>query len=176
MLTKNELRKYIKQEKQAHTDSWLKEQSEKILHLVEQHPAFQSAGKVLLYHSLPDEVDTHSFLERWEQSKDLLLPVVKGDYLEISHYSTHSGLRKGAYGISEPNGCTLTNLHEIDLVLVPGVAFDREGHRLGRGKGYYDRLLPQLRARKIGVCFPFQLLDSLPVEPFDVSMDEVITT
>jgi 5-formyltetrahydrofolate cyclo-ligase len=63
---------------------------------------------------------------------------------------------------------------EITLALIPGMAFDAEGHRLGRGKGYYDRLLPRLsRAYKMGVCFPFQMVDAVPSEPHDQKVDEV---
>ena len=64
----------------------------------------------------------------------------------------------------------------IDLIIVPGVGFDRQGNRLGRGKGYYDRLLPRIpSAYKIGICFPFQLVEEIPAEPFDIRMDEIVT-
>ena len=63
---------------------------------------------------------------------------------------------------------------EIDLAVIPGVAFDRYGHRLGRGKGYYDRLLPQIPAPKVGICFPFQLIEEVPAEAFDFRMDTII--
>jgi 5-formyltetrahydrofolate cyclo-ligase len=77
----------------------------------------------------------------------------------------------------EPTGelFPVESYHEIDLAVIPGVAFDRLGARLGRGKGYYDRLLSQMpNAYKIGICFPFQLLERLPSEPHDVLMNEVI--
>ncbi|HQG08910.1 MAG TPA: 5-formyltetrahydrofolate cyclo-ligase, partial [Dysgonamonadaceae bacterium] len=62
----------------------------------------------------------------------------------------------------------------IDLIIVPGVAFDRKLNRLGRGKGYYDRLLSQLKSPKIGICFDFQLLESIPVEDWDIKMDMIV--
>ena len=62
----------------------------------------------------------------------------------------------------------------VDVVLVPGVAFDAEGHRLGRGRGYYDRFLRTCKARTIGVCFDFQKVDEVPVDAFDVTIDEVV--
>ena len=67
------------------------------------------------------------------------------------------------------------NYDEIQLAIIPGMAFDRAWHRLGRGKGYYDRLLPKLKkAHLLGICFPFQLLDEVPTEPHDVKMQEVL--
>ena len=70
---------------------------------------------------------------------------------------------------------TIISNDDIDLIVVPGVAFDRERNRLGRGKGYYDRLLSQLKASAIGICFDFQLKGQIPTEPFDRKMDLVIT-
>jgi 5-formyltetrahydrofolate cyclo-ligase len=78
----------------------------------------------------------------------------------------------------EPTGevFSVDSYHEIDLAVIPGVAFDRHGARLGRGKGYYDRLLSlMLNAYKIGICFPFQLLEHIPSEPHDVLMNEVVS-
>ena len=78
--------------------------------------------------------------------------------------------------MEEPTGALFTDYATIDLVIVPGVAFDRDGNRLGRGKGYYDRLLPRIpSAYKVGICFPFQIVEEVPAEPFDIRMDEIIT-
>ena len=75
----------------------------------------------------------------------------------------------------EPDGATYRDYAKVDLVLVPGVAFDLEGYRLGHGKAYYDRLLPRLiHARKVGVGFGFQLVESVPVEPHDEVLDAVV--
>ena len=109
--------------------------------------------------------------------KRVLLPKVVGDELEL-HVYTPGSLQPGAYGIMEPTGevFPVDSYHEIDLAVIPGVAFDRHGARLGRGKGYYDRLLPQLsNAYRIGICFPFQMLEHLPSEPHDVLMNEIVS-
>ena len=74
----------------------------------------------------------------------------------------------------EPTGEPFTDYEQIDIVLVPGMAFDAAGHRLGRGRGYYDRFLIQTACRKIGVCFPFQRVAEVPTDDHDVMMDEVI--
>ena len=134
-------------------------QSAEILAALEAHPAFRAAHIVLLYYSLKDEVDTHEFVRKWSREKRILLPVVVGDDLELRVYT----------------GELFTDYTTIDFVAVPGVAFDNAGNRLGRGKGYYDRLLPRLTAFKAGICFPFQLVEEVPAEPFDIRMDTIIT-
>ena len=140
-------------------------QSAEILAALEAHPAFRAAHIVLLYYSLKDEVNTHEFVRKWSREKRILLPVVVGDDLELRIYTGPEDLATGSYGIEEA----------IDFVAVPGVAFDHAGNRLGRGKGYYDRLLPRLTAFKAGICFPFQLVEEVPAEPFDIRMDTIIT-
>lgn len=150
--------------------------STEILAALEAHPAFRAAKTVLLYHSLPDEVDTHRFIRKWKEEKRILLPVVTGNDLELRLYTDAQSLTTGVYGIEEPVGAPFTDYAAIDLIIVPGVAFDRNGNRLGRGKGYYDRLLPRIpSAHKIGICFPFQIVEEIPTEPFDIRMDEIIT-
>lgn len=130
----------------------------------------------MLYHSLKDEVDTHAFIRKWSRKKRILLPVVVGDDLELRIYTGPDDMAIGAYGIDEPTGELFTDYAAIDFIAVPGVAFDRSGNRLGRGKGYYDRLLPRIpSAYKAGICFPFQLVEEVPAEAFDIRMDEVIT-
>lgn len=151
-------------------------QSAEIVAALEAHPAFRAANTILLYHSLKDEVDTHAFIRKWSREKRILLPVVTGDDLELRLYTGPEDLTVGAYGIEEPTGARFTDYAAIDLIVVPGVAFDRDGNRLGRGKGYYDRLLPRIpSAYKIGICFPFQVVDEVPAEPFDIRMDEIIS-
>lgn len=80
-----------------------------------------------------------------------------------------------AFGILEPVGELYTDYDAIDLIVVPGVAFDRHGNRLGRGRGYYDKILKETRvARKVGICFGFQFVEEVPVDELDVRMDLVI--
>ncbi len=120
-----------------------------------------------------DEVSTHQFIEKWSRSKQIVLPVVSNNILELRIYSDPDDLAIGSYGILEPTGTLFTNYNAIDLAIIPGMAFDSNNNRLGRGKGYYDKLLPMLKATKAGVCFPFQILDEIPTEEFDVKMDLV---
>lgn len=146
-----------------------------LLSKLEKHPVFQKSHALLLYYSLPDEVQTHHFIERWSKEKTIILPVVKGDVLELRHYTGKQDLKKGSYGIEEPTGALLKDYGLIELAVVPGVSFDTQGNRLGRGKGYYDRLLPLLHSYNIGICFQFQVSQEIPTEAFDKKMDEVWT-
>ena len=141
---------------------------------LEQLAVFKEASTLLFYYSLPDEVNTHQFIEKWCRLKTILLPVVVGDELELRIYTGLKDLAVGAYGIMEPTGKLFTDFDQIDLAIIPGVAFDMNGNRLGRGKGYYDRLLPKIKAEKIGICFPFQLVEEVPAEPFDIRMNQII--
>lgn len=120
-------------------------------------------------------MQTHSFIEKWSKEKNIVLPVVIGEELELRLYTGPKDLAIGAYGIAEPTGEVFTDYEAIDLAVVPGMAFDKDGHRLGRGKGYYDRLLPRIPAVKIGICFPFQLIEEVPTESSDICMNIIIT-
>ena len=175
MEKKKELRKQSRGLKKLYASSAL-QQSVDIMAALEKHPLFKSAKLILLYQSLPDEVDTHAFLARWQEKKQLLLPVVVGDELELRRFSSPNDLQIGAYNIQEPVGECFNDFNKIELAIVPGMAFDKQGHRLGRGKGYYDRLLPKLtNAYKLGVCFPYQYVEEVPTDEHDIWMDEVLT-
>lgn len=130
------------------------------------------ARRVMLYHSLPDELST-----RWHldviKDKELFLPRMIGDDLEVVAYG-NGNLHAGNFNVNEPDGESVAP-DTLDLIVVPGVAFDVELNRLGRGKGYYDRLLARTTAIKVGICYDFQLLDSVPSDEHDVKMDMVIT-
>ncbi len=132
---------------------------------------------ILLYHSLPDEVATHDLIRiLHSQGHTILLPTVNGDELTLHIYEGESSLATGtSFGIQESAGALFTDYQHIDLAIIPGMAFTHQGDRLGRGRGYYDRLLPHLSCPLIGLAFPFQLLPSIPCEAHDIRMTEVIT-
>lgn len=178
MSVKAALRQSIKARLRTLPPAVRRNEAECILHELEECPEFRAACTVVLYYSLPDEVPTHDFVARTAQDKAVLLPVVHGDDLELRRFTTPADIAPGPYGIGEPTGETFTEMADIDLIVVPGVAFDAAGRRLGRGKGYYDRFLshPALqRASRIGICFPCQLVSEVPAEPHDVPMHRVIS-
>jgi 5,10-methenyltetrahydrofolate synthetase len=139
---------------------------------------FQQAHILLLYSALPDEVPTQELLDELvAEGKTVLLPrVVNDTEMELRRYTGAKDLQIGAFGILEPTGERFTDYETIEVAVVPGMAFDIQGHRLGRGKGYYDRFLTKIpHAYKIGICYPSRLLDLVPTDDNDVLMDEVIS-
>lgn len=173
-MEKKELRARIKELKRQHTKAQLMEQSEVILSKLERHPDFVKAERVMLYNALPDEVQTQRFLEKWHLEKTIILPTVVGDDIIPVEYGRDTVFAVGDFNILEPQNEPYTG--GFDLIVVPGVAFDRLGNRIGRGRGYYDRFLSKhLGVRRIGICFDFQLVEAVPTEPQDIRMDEIIT-
>lgn len=173
MMTKQEMRQMIRLRKQQHTA----DESSVVIARLKENPRFLQAQTLLIYSALPDEVQTQSLLdELTEAGKMVLLPkVVSSEDMELRRYTGTSSLQPGAYGIMEPVGERFTDYATIDIAVVPGMAFDAQGHRLGRGKGYYDRFLAKVPdVYKIGLCFSWQMVDEVPSEANDIMMDEVM--
>lgn len=176
-MSKQELRQLIRQRKRQFSQQELEELSLAVTTRLMAHPRLTAAKTILLYYSLGDEVNTHTLVERlYQQGKTVLLPVVKDrNLMELRIYQGADSMRCGAYGISEPTGECFKAYADIDLAVIPGMAFDASGHRLGRGKGYYDRFLTLLpHCYKIGMCFHFQRVDHVPTSSTDIAVDEVI--
>lgn len=130
---------------------------------------------ILLYWSLPDEVRTPQLIDSLHKmGHRILLPVVNGDTLLLREYRNISDMTVGQFEIQEPIGGEFTDYDKIDLAFIPGRAFTTDGARLGRGKGYYDRLLTKIGCPLIGVCFPFQIVEKIPMDTHDIMMNEVI--
>lgn len=173
-MNKKELRQEIRLRKKQHSMEELQRQSQEILQLLVAHPRFQAAQRVMLYASLPDEVQTLAFLDTWRHHKTIILPTVVGDDIIPVELAENVSFIEGDFHIPEPQNHPYTG--GFDLIVVPGMAFDPKGHRLGRGRGYYDRFLAQHpQVYTIGICFDFQLLPEVPSEPHDCIMDEIIT-
>jgi 5-formyltetrahydrofolate cyclo-ligase len=149
-------------------------QADLVFKKIESFPEFQRADKILMYWSMPDELPTHEFIKKWSESKTILLPVVKGDKMTIRTFTSESDLKQGKWKTMEP--ASFFHSHEIaDLVIVPGIAFDKNKQRLGRGGGYYDRYFKHKEIPRWGIGFSFQLYDSIPTASFDIQMDKIIT-
>ena len=176
-MRKSDLRRQIQQIKRQFTPQQLEELS--LLVISSLRPLLAEAQTIMAYYSLPDEVNTHALIDELvAEGKTVLLPKVTGaDTMELRRYTGRADLQEGAYHILEPVGEPFTDLSAIDLILVPGLAFDAAGHRLGRGRGYYDRFLHSKNRPycvKIGVCFDFQKVDEVPVDAHDIAMDKVV--
>ncbi|MGI6242852.1 MAG: 5-formyltetrahydrofolate cyclo-ligase [Prevotella sp.] len=176
-MDKSELRHIIRERKRQYSSQQLEMLSLPIIERLNQHPKVRNAGTILLYYSLPDEVNTHSLIkELYKENKTILLPkVVDEGKLEIRVYTGETSMVMGAFQIMEPTGPLFTEYNTIDLAIIPGMSFDKRGNRLGRGKGYYDRFLAHVPSLyKIGLCFDFQKTEKVPAELTDIAMDEVL--
>lgn len=150
------------------------EAARRVFSQLERTAAFMMADHILMYHSLPDEVSTHEFIDRWHTRKHFYLPRVNGVNLDILPYD-RSRLHLGSFNIEEPQGDDTVDIDTIEMIVVPGVAYDRAGNRLGRGRGYYDRLLHDAHAVTVGVAYACQMCDDIEPEPFDVPVHYIIT-
>jgi 5,10-methenyltetrahydrofolate synthetase len=168
------LRKKIADLKKEITLAEMMRISEETLAKVEAEPYFRYANTILMYYSLPDELQTRDFINRWyKQGKRIVLPVVVGEDLLLKEYNPEY-ISVGYKGIKEPTaGAKTVSPSEIDLAIIPGVAFDYKGNRMGRGKGFYDRFLPLLHCEVWGLALPFQMTDNIPCEKFDKPVDKV---
>ncbi len=147
---------------------------------LKEQPCWQSAGSILFFASLPDEVDMWPLLEETlAAGKIAALPrydSTSNDYLACRVQNPQNEVGPGQFGIREPKaGCPEIPLERLGLILVPGVAFDPRGGRLGRGRGFYDRLLAEIHGIKCGVAFDEQIVDAVPAGRLDVRMDFVLT-
>lgn len=139
-------------------------------------PEFAAATVVALYSPVRNEVFTEEiFTVARHSGKIVAYPRVRGTLLEFVEVAEQQDLVSGAYGILEPGGTRVVPSAALELIVVPGVAFDLTGHRLGYGKGYYDRYLHTRRGQLAGLCFDFQLVETLPAEAHDVRMNLVVT-
>jgi 5-formyltetrahydrofolate cyclo-ligase len=141
---------------------------------------FQNAASVLFFASLPEEPDLWPLLSEVLATKKLVaLPCFDSEnqaYVPRRVGDIRVEIISGKFGIREPApSCVAIPLQDMDLVLVPGVAFDVGGHRLGRGNGFYDRLLQNFRRKKIGIAFDEQMVEAVPVGKDDVKMDWIVT-
>ena len=141
---------------------------------IEKSQEFTLANAIMIYWSTPDELPTQAFIKKWHDKKIFILPSIKGHKLNLKRYSSDANMVQRALGIYEP-GLTEIYSGKIDLIIVPGVAFDRKKKRLGRGKGYYDRFFRKVKVFKIGVGFDCQLIESVPTNMFDKRLDIIVT-
>jgi 5-formyltetrahydrofolate cyclo-ligase len=146
------------------------------------HALFAAAGVIALYAPIRCEVETCLLMEAaLAAGKRVVYPrVVQGSSAPGMHFieiTSASELRSGAFGVLEPQGCEVVAVADIDLIVVPGVAFDRAGYRLGYGKGFYDRAVSSCFSScvLVGLGYAFQLEESLPHEEHDLVLDWLIT-
>lgn len=152
-------------------------EADMVFNKIKTMPVWEQSQHILCYWSLPDELPTHEVVNQWlADGKNIYLPRVKGDDLEIVPYHGPQSLDdNNKFHIGEPVGDAV-DASCLELIIVPAVALDHKRNRLGRGKGFYDRLLSSTDSPTIGVVCDFQLVDEVPVEPHDRPLDCVVTS
>jgi len=179
MLTKQKIRSKILGRLKAQKEEDRNRKSRIIKEKLLRRQFFRKAKTVMFYIAFGKEVDTTEMLKEAKKlGKIVTVPVCKNNKVTIRPciLDDNAKFKKGPYGICEPSTKRFISLKELDLVVVPGVAFDKKGNRLGRGKGCYDRFLNRLpkETPSIGLAFDFQILPSIPAKAHDVSVNKVI--
>ncbi len=173
---KKALRRQMKLAKQSLTADDKRAAGERLIATLDRDESVRTSRNIVAYWSLDDELPTHALVEHLRQTKNVYLPVIVGDGLELRRFCGSESLEsEQRFGIGEPtNGEQLPEDAASVVILVPGIAFTADGKRLGRGGGFYDRMLQQQsKAVKIGVAFACQRVDDLPTEAHDRRMDKV---
>ena len=138
---------------------------------------YKKANVVMLYMPLGNEVDTSGIMRAaFDDGKMIALPITDSeDKIYPCFIDKDTGFKKGKFSVTEPVSSERADVKKIDLVIVPGIAFDILGGRIGFGKGCYDTFLKGTTATKVGLCYDFQLLKRIETDPQDVAMDYIIT-
>ena len=178
-LTKKQIRSKILLRLKTQKEEDRDRKSEKIKEKLLRTQVFKKAKTVMFYIAFGGEVNTKEMIKKAKKlGKKIAVPVCVKDRISIRpcilDYS--AGLKKGPYGVLEPAVRRFVPLEKLDLVIVPGVAFDKKGKRLGRGKGCYDRFLEKIpkHSTAIGLAFDFQILPAIPTKTHDVSVNKVL--
>ncbi len=175
-MTKDEIRILMRQKRRELTEEFKANSSELITEKI--IPICKSLKCVMVYMSSFNEPDTLMLIKHLIKNKiNVVIPVSRTSDCTIipSYISSLDTLNKGAYGIYEPQIINEASIDDVELVLVPGIAFSKTGDRIGFGKGYYDKLLNKFKGIKIGVCYDFQMISEIPASPHDIKMDMIIT-
>lgn len=176
-MDKAEIRQKMKEKRAALSERFMEEESGRILERLQAMPEMQNAKKALLYSHFAGEVRTGA-LVGWllYTGRQVYLPVVNGKKILVVKLKT-AVLDQGPFGITQPalEEAEVAVPAQMDVIVCPGLAFDRAGNRIGFGWGYYDGLLAGAPACKIGLAYDFQIIKKVPAEPQDVAMDIVAT-
>jgi 5-formyltetrahydrofolate cyclo-ligase len=180
MLTKAELRRHLLAQRAMLTPADIEQHSTVIAAYVCTLPAFRISHTIMVYMALPQEVQTMPIITQARQlQKRVAVPVVRGqDLIAVALSETPMRLQRGRFGILEPCGTScVIHPQEIGCIVVPGIAFDTRGGRLGFGTGYYDRFLRQLPTTtyRCGLAFGIQIVPCVPQAPHDVCMHGIVT-
>ena len=176
-MDKNRLREKIKNELISISPIDRKNKDEKIFQKLSDLKEFKNAKSIFTYVSWFTEVDTKIFISHiFEKNKEIYVPKIdlKNQLIEVYKINSFDDLKKGTYNILEPvkGKCDKIN---FDMIIIPGLGFDKNNNRLGRGGGYFDKFLKIAKGIKVGLCYKEQLIGCVPTFPHDIKMDMIIT-
>lgn len=176
MEEKKAIRKQIFAARKAHTDQQIDGWSQMIAEKVTALPEYKECERVLAYADYNHEVMTKYIIEAaWKDGKEVAVPKVVGQDMIFYKLTDFAQLEEGYFGIPEPARGEIVQWEDA-LMIMPGVAFDRDNHRVGYGGGFYDRFLEKhLHVRRVAVAFEFQMMSEVPVEPTDISPEIIVT-
>jgi len=178
---KQKLKLEIIEKRSSLTEQEIKEKSKKVIDNLSSLEEFQKAKNILFYVSVNNEVDTQEIIKELLKEKSIIIPytIKNKPAIFLSELKDFVELEPKTFGMLEPKEKYIREFdgEKLDLVIVPGIVFDKNGHRIGYGYGYYDRFLKTIKKDvvKIGLAFDFQLIDKIPEEEHDVPLDVVVT-
>ena len=171
---KGELRKLINSWSKQFPVDLKRKQEDAVFAILERLPQFVEAKNVGIYWSMPTEFFTHDFIAKWFDRKSFYLPKVIGEGLEFFKFEGVEKLSPSSIkNVLEPTGTQIA-VDQLDLLIVPGVGFTVKGDRLGRGGGFYDRILTSSSVSSVALCYDFQVITELPLEVHDARVDLVL--
>lgn len=175
-LEKDKIREKLLSERHKLRKSDVSGKSKSIYKRLVNFSEIKTSKRILVYLAINSEVDTKRLIHFLISSgKELFVPAFDNNRWLISKFSGFDNLEKGPYGILQPVDKSRVESKVIDVAIVPGIAFDKDGVRLGYGKGVYDRLLKNFKGIKIALAYDFQIVEKLPQEEHDLSVDFIIS-
>lgn len=174
-MPKNKLRKQILEKRNSLSTEEVESRSKIIIEKLKQEKDYKKAKTVMFYVSKGNEVQTHDIIKEAIKTKKIIVPKVTDKGLICCEITDFDNMKYSCLGVLEPKGEMVCDISKIDLIIVPGIAFDKRCHRIGYGKGFYDSLLKNAKCKKIGLAYNFQIVDKIPVDEWDERVDKVIS-
>ena len=172
---KRKLRKEILEKRNGLSFEDAEIKSNIILEKLKKDKDYIKAKTVMFYVSKGREVQTHGIIKEAMKTKKIIVPKVTDKGLICCELKDFDNMEFSCYGVMEPKDEITCDVSNIDLIIVPGIAFDKRGHRIGYGMGYYDNLLKNAKCKKIALAYDFQLIEKIPNDEWDIELDKVIS-
>ena len=177
-MSKELLRKEMRALRDGFSDEYIEACSRKITAAFMESDIYKSSGAVMIYLSIGSEVRTDALLKKiFEDGKVCAVPVVRGKEIKISRFYKDGALVRSAFGIPEPEFPEYCGISGIDVIVIPALAYDARGYRIGYGGGYYDRLLSRVGSdiALVGFCYDKLIVDNIDYQPHDIKTEIVIS-